>query len=323
MIRWRVQTMKVNDAVAGMLAAFEGRHDVRGADDDGNGHPGPVASDPTTWRQAMHSHLYGRMGIGVYPIQDDEVLWGCVDFDDGEIASQEHAYNLTVVLAEYEITAWIERSRSKGYHVWCFAPEWVPAKLMRRALLAACQIAEVPNREVNPKSEHLDPDEYGNFVRLPYFGDANGAIQRQVMLHPLTFKPIPLHVFLANMERDATRGRLTALAKDLRLPKARQPRVWEHTDTDRPWHDRLNALARTFVDDGPREDNPRVSGRSGYLMATANVCAASGLDWDELVDCLRWADARHCQKFTNRPDAQKRYEEMATKALDQERENVR
>jgi hypothetical protein len=122
--------------------------------------------------------------MGVYPMVNDSgqdwvVFWGCVDFDEGDEISFIHARNLWTVLDAFDITAWIERSRSKGYHVWVFSSEPISAKRMRHALLSACDIAKAPTKEINPKAEgffHVDengterPDwsKIGNYVRLPY-----------------------------------------------------------------------------------------------------------------------------------------------------------
>ena len=160
--------------VADFLDLFKGRLDTAGLDMTASGAPGPFRFHESTdyaesWIGLANGHLCGRLGIGVYPVWHGQVEWGCVDFDDGEDAAWEHATALRSVLNAFNITGWIERSRSKGYHVWVFSAGWVPALMMRRALMGACAISGVPDREVNPKSASLDPDQLGNFVRLPYF----------------------------------------------------------------------------------------------------------------------------------------------------------
>lgn len=312
MIRKQVPTLDFHEAVDGLLDAFEGRYDVVGLDDDGHGHPGPSeVHNREEWVRHATAHLKGEMSMGVYPVTQDCVLWGCVDFDEGEVASQCHARNLAVVLAHFDVTGWIERSRSKGYHLWVFAPEWVPARLMRKALLGACQTVDAPIREINPKSETLDPEEYGNFVRLPFYGAAKGRLERQVILHPQSLQPLSLALFLGNLERDATYERLEALAALYEVPVPPVVRRLEAVDADVPWMERLDARARSFVKAGPNAERDR----SGYLMATANACAAAGLSMEDVMAAVRYADDLHCQKFTRRRDADKRYEEMATKAI--------
>lgn len=312
-MRRQVPQMRFGEAVDAFLDAFEGRFDVVGVEDSGYGHPGPVeVRSRQEWQAHAARHLRGEMNMGVYPVTADHVLWGCIDFDEGEIESRAHAQNVALVLAHMEMTGWIERSRSKGYHVWVFADDWVPAWVMRKALLAACQTVDAPTREINPKSEHLDPDEYGNYVRLPYFGAANGALERQVILHPQTLRPLSLPVFLANVERDATRDQLDVLADMYEEPVPKVVRRLALDDADAPpWIERLGPKARSFVRAGPAVDRDR----SGYLMATANAVAADGLSLAEVKEAVRYADDQFTQKFTHRRDAEKRYEEMAEKAI--------
>lgn len=176
----------------GFCELFRGRLDAFGNEEGGCTRP-VIASD-TAWRNAAREHLYGQTPCGVYPMVRSEdgnhvVRWGCVDFDEGESRSWIHALNLQAVLSELGVTGWIERSRSKGYHVWVFSSDWVPAASMRRGLLGATQIAAAPLKEINPKAEQLGYDadgneKIGNYVRLPYpsCGDNEDIPERRVVL---------------------------------------------------------------------------------------------------------------------------------------------
>ena len=116
-------------------------------------------------------HLIDAEPIGVYPMLHHEgewlVRWGCIDLDvraahkrrwdydtshDAFVAAQ----NLVTALGVMQIRAWVERTKSNGYHVWVFANDWVPAVHMRRTLLVACSLVDVPPTEVNPKSEGFE-----------------------------------------------------------------------------------------------------------------------------------------------------------------------
>jgi hypothetical protein len=88
---------------------------------------------------------------------------------DIDIEDLAGARKIQSALSAVKVVSFVERSRSKGYHVWVFAEEVVPASDMRRMLLCAHQVAEYPAREVNPKQETLATGKYGNYVRLPYF----------------------------------------------------------------------------------------------------------------------------------------------------------
>lgn len=112
------------------------------------------------------SHLIGDIGIGIYPVTpDNNTRWGCSDID---VPDLDAVRNLQTALAYKKIRTWVERSR-RGYHLWLFATEPVPAAAMRRCLLAAHQVCEYPAKEVNPKQETV-VNGFGNYVRLPYFG---------------------------------------------------------------------------------------------------------------------------------------------------------
>ena len=165
--------------------------------------------------------------IGVYPmttIIDDDwttvgathgpwrwtVKWGCIDFDEGDEASWVHASNVHSVLAQLGTKSWIERSRSKGYHVWVFLDHWGDPDTVRRALLGACQIVAAPTKEINPKQVELPEGSIGNYVRLPYPGAlARGAVRRAIeaanllphgrrtMVSPADGEPIDLSSFVS------------------------------------------------------------------------------------------------------------------------------
>ena len=143
------------------ITLFQGNPAVIGTEEGGcDRSPHKTTADHMAWWVTqMQQHLDGGPQAGVYPmVQTSDgfvVHWGCIDVDEGEEASLIHASNIVTVLRKFGVTGWIERSRSKGYHVWVFAQDWVPAQLMRHALLAAAQIAQAPTREINPKQSTL------------------------------------------------------------------------------------------------------------------------------------------------------------------------
>ena len=147
----------------GFVSLFRGRGDVYGHEE------GRCVKAPLT-PELFRQHLDGVQAIGVYPMVPigsvHHVVWGCSDIDIEDLAG---ARKIQSALLAVKVVSFIERSRSKGYHVWVFAEEVVPASDMRRMLLCAHQVAEYPAREVNPKQETLATGQYGNYVRLPYF----------------------------------------------------------------------------------------------------------------------------------------------------------
>ena len=163
------------DTDAKFAALFAGRTDVIGSDSGGC-----IRLKPTdSMFDQYDCHLNETAAaIGIYPVMpDNTVWWGCVDIDTGTKPGAlyetwedawQHSLLLKRVLAALNIKSWIERTRSRGAHLWVFATEPVPAATMRRALLAAHQIAGLSQKEVNPKQEELAPGKIGNYVRLPY-----------------------------------------------------------------------------------------------------------------------------------------------------------
>lgn len=155
---------------------FIGRSDAHGTDTGG-----------ATWVQVSgrkyERHLTGVEPIGIYPVRPIDgksmVRWGCCDIDTGDWSE---AFLLATALKGMGLVPWVERSRSKGWHIWIFVDQWVPAATMRRALKVAYAAIDLPAKEANPKSEQLRATQLGNYVRLPYKGGLVRTGERQVMM---------------------------------------------------------------------------------------------------------------------------------------------
>jgi hypothetical protein len=305
---------------------FAGRKDAVGTEAGG-----ALRVTAKGWHHWMSAHLLEagpEHAIGVYPMlpthdhRDPDtnwlVKWGCVDFDEGEDESLIHARNLNRLLAKFGIMGWIERSRSKGYHVWVFASDWVDAEYMRQALLAACQLVHAPTKEINPKQTTLAWDEgcqpgcdakhqhygagwqLGNYVRLPYPGgyehhrcvyryDENG------MAHRLTAERFATEALATRTPPDA----LHALRHRYTPP----PPLTTNTrpvDAHRPAENRLSGLAYKKWREGPI--GGAVDDRSAWLWGAARELAQSELTTNEqhgfLCDMHDW----YCPKWERTPD---------------------
>lgn len=154
---------------------FQGRLGAVGGDD------GRAIYEPYTYR-AVAAHLAGAHPMGVYPSWPDEngdrwTRWGCCDIDTGD---WQEAFQLATALSGMGLIPHVERSRSKGWHIWVFVEYPIPAWQMRRCLKVAYAAIDLPAKEANPKSEALAPNQLGNYVRLPYNGAA--APGRQTMM---------------------------------------------------------------------------------------------------------------------------------------------
>jgi hypothetical protein len=159
--------MITDDHVSLFGRLFSGRRDVYGTYDPATKQAWQVKAPVT--RRVVMDHLLGRRPYGVYLLQGDSVAAAAVDFDQEDTrAPAEFVRRMAAV----GIAAYIERSKSKGYHVWVFlVPEAVKARIFRalaRGVLIQMGCAAV---EVFPKQDAItSPTFYGNFINAPLFG---------------------------------------------------------------------------------------------------------------------------------------------------------
>jgi hypothetical protein len=123
--------------------------------------------DEFEWLNAFACHAIADRDIGVYPRRDDGTCkWGCVDIDSGDFSEALSVYG---GLKDAGLRPWIEASKSKGFHVWVFAADWIDAPLMRSILVEVVRHAGLPEKtEINPKQTTSTDKHVGNCVRLPY-----------------------------------------------------------------------------------------------------------------------------------------------------------
>jgi hypothetical protein len=251
------------------ITLFRGRGDCYGSDEGG------CVRKPLE-RRTFVDHLEGSIGIGVYPAVPSSTpfcVWGCSDIDVEDLPS---ARLLQRTLKTAGVMSWVERSRSKGYHVWVFAEDRVPAEDMRRMLLAAHQVADYPAREVNPKQSDVSTHKVGNYVRLPYRGGLVATPERRVILDDHD-TPMPLDVFVYHAMRDRTPvERIQFLASHYVPPARVAPSIDFSSLADEDLEEALRTtspLARVIWKQGPLESQDR----STALMRLAHVCYRSGV----------------------------------------------
>lgn len=286
---------------------FRGNGDYYGTNDGG------CVEATHEWPRVAEWHLTGELEpIGVYPAfpygHETICYWGCVDFDEGWSDSFVHAKNLRAVLSEFAIRSWIERSRSKGYHVWIFMDMPAKAATVRRALLAACQIAGAPTKEINPKQENLQAGQVGNYVRLPYPGALTKTSGTgQFMVTPDGKLILVQHFCEAAWEDRNDLDEVADLSELYIPPRVLTPkRDWTKLDGSK--YDRLRGMARTIFEHGPRSDQPITdadgynNGRSSRLWKLACTLRENAEhSFDEAVELLLEADERW-GKFSERGD---------------------
>ena len=306
-----------------LLYLFGGNMGAYGQDVTRNGDPGAggMRVDAPLTSKLILDHLKGKIGIGTYPSwhADDGRLmakWGACDIDTGD---WQEAYALATALRAMDLKPHIERSRSKGWHVWVFLDRPVTAKAMRRALKVAYAAIELPAKEANPKSEELMPGQVGNYVRLPYKGAyRNGNPNKQTFMRGWDAKgdgvPIDVDQWLYEFdtsevtEADRVEHWATLYHEPKRHHVARDM-VKADDEKLKPLVRSLSGDLRLFLERGPQKD------RSGGLVALAFKLRASGYTVDEMYQLLMLADDHWGGKYGSRQGGEQYIYEIIERTL--------
>ena len=165
---------------------FSGLNHAYGTYDPSTGDSWQVKQAVTD--EVILAHLAGRQPFGLFLLVKDQVRAIAVDFD-----SQERQAPLAFVTRarHYGLQAYIEISKSKGYHGWVFfegkGVSAGKARLVVRHILD--EIGEA-GTEVFPKQDALAATvRYGNFINAPLFGRLVPQ-GKTVFIDPATFDPI-------------------------------------------------------------------------------------------------------------------------------------
>ena len=278
-----------------------------------NGEPLDAEGEP--YEDTIRDHLDDEPPIGVYPLflMDDRpgvwhVNWCAVDLDEGE-GDIVHARNLRTLLHEFGVTAFIERSRSKGFHIWVYLQKPIPATLARESVIGACEMVDVPTVEVYPKQTTLEGQGYGNCLLLPYPNMRNPG--RQEVLDT-DDNPLSLEKFTetAWATRAATYSMQTvhSLYRERHVRKVNEFLNETGVGGIKGRDDKnFKFIARQIWDGDVQED------RSNALYAFA--CSLFRQNYrDDSV--FRWSAAldEKIGKFVGRNDREKRLQELVTHA---------
>lgn len=173
------------DKVALFRACFLGLSSVYGTYDPNTGRAWQV-KEPVT-NDVILSHLKGERPYGVYLLDGDRIRAIAADFDDADPFPPVELLNAA---EHYELPAYIESSKSKGFHVWIFFDhKGVKASKARVVIKNILEEIEYPQTEIFPKQDRIDKlTSFGNFINAPLFGRLvqNG---KTVFLDPYTLKP--------------------------------------------------------------------------------------------------------------------------------------
>ena len=298
-------------------------------------------------------HLTGEEMIGIYPMvydphdkqggsiswmeNDDNnryyvdmnpdlwmCKWGAIDIDEGE-ESLVLARNTQTMLEAMDIYSWIEMSRSKGCHVWVFPTDWVRASVIRNAMKAALQLANIEYDAVYPKQDSLAGPP-GNYMRLPYGGKRSE--NRQVMINR-DYIPYSLEGFFTTAER--TRVPIEALEKASLLyeeplpivpdlPPARDYSKEPLMSVD---GSRLRGLPSEMFNNGPvpyYKGTGAGKGRHGFLNRFARSMFDAGYNQSDVISWTKDLDSRLSQwwdegsKFAGRNDCDRQIQRLVQDA---------
>ena len=166
---------------------FTGLKNVYGTYDPTSGRASQVKT-PVTDKVFM-DHLTGKKPYGVYLLVKDRTRAIAADFDTNDTLGP---MDFVARAKHYGITAYVERSKSKGYHVWIFFEEKGVSALKAR-LVVNHILDEIgkPETEVFPKQDMLGNNiQFGNFINAPLFGGLV-PLGKTVFVDPKAFKPYP------------------------------------------------------------------------------------------------------------------------------------
>lgn len=113
-------------------------------------------------------HIEGLQGLGIVPVTDAATCYfGAIDIDKYDIKMEE----IEARCAVHKLPLVPTRTKSGGMHLYCFAPDSVPASLMKARLEEWSVALGFGGCEVFPKQNALASErDTGNWINMPYFG---------------------------------------------------------------------------------------------------------------------------------------------------------
>jgi hypothetical protein len=186
------------EKVALFKSFFTGLTNVFGTFDPATGQSWQVKKPVTN--DTILAHLKGKRPYGVYLLNGDRTTAVAADFDD---LSALPPFEFVKAAKHYGLPAYIETSKSKGFHVWIFfRKEGVKASKARLVVKYILEEIEYPETEIFPKQNCLgNGASFGNFINAALFG---GLVPsgKTVFIEPHTLKPYPDQwAFLESVER--------------------------------------------------------------------------------------------------------------------------
>ena len=177
-----IDTEKLSDKEKMRLffSRFHGLENVYGTYNTQTGKHWQIKGKVT--EKVIEKHLKGKQPYGFYPLIGDKTSVAVADFDNLDprppiefIKRAEH----------YGLSTYLEKSKSKGYHVWLFFPkDGINAKKVRLVIKFILKEIDSINTEVFPKQDSItNSGSYGNFINAPLFGKQISK-NKTVFIHP-------------------------------------------------------------------------------------------------------------------------------------------
>lgn len=141
----------------------------------------------TVTAETILAHLSGRRHYGVYLLVNDTIRAIAADFDHHDPTKP---LEFIQAANHYGLAAYLEVSKSKGFHVWMFFQEdGVKAHKARLVVKAILDEIEASHTEIFPKQDSLEARaSFGNFIYTPLFGRLVPE-GRTVFVDPASLRP--------------------------------------------------------------------------------------------------------------------------------------
>jgi len=118
--------------------------------------------------QNWQDHLEGKTGLGIIPINEDNLVkWGVVDVDTYPLDLPA----LVKKIESFKLPLVVCRSKSGGAHIFCFTTDWVSAGDMQDKLRELAAGLGYGGVEIFPKQREVlvDRGDIGSWLNMPYF----------------------------------------------------------------------------------------------------------------------------------------------------------
>jgi len=140
-------------------------------------------------------HLRGETGLGLVPIDNNGLVkWIAIDIDN---YNPRYTTSILQKIFNNNLPFHPFRSKSGGLHLYMFFKELIAFKSIKENIDDFLPVLGLKsNIEIFPKQQKLKEDQIGNWINLPYFGNAN-TVQ---YLFDKNMRPLELDAALTTIE---------------------------------------------------------------------------------------------------------------------------